>query len=126
MRKSDNPNIYTLNVFDPSQNISVPFTSPIIECSNIYEAKPGTPSLDQKVAEFNYNVQHNKWNLMRVRDDKGLDGRGNSLKVARIVMSNILYNISFEMLCTGTGEVYFEHKRLRPYKAMTKFINEVK
>jgi hypothetical protein len=84
------------------------------------------PSLVNKVVEFNYDKQHNVWVFVRIREDKGINGRGNSLKVARIVLSNILYNIDFEMLCTGTGEVYFEYKRTNIYKAMTKFVNDIK
>lgn len=118
--------MYQLCVFDPALDQSVPFTSPILECSNVFEYGPDLPPLDQKVGEFNYDIKQNKWVLVRIREDKGSNARGNSLKVARIVLSNILYNISFEMLCTGTGEIYFEYKRLKQYRAMTKFINEVK
>lgn len=84
------------------------------------------PDLNGKVAEFNYDRAHNKWLFVRLRTDKGEDARGNSIKMARIVLSNILYNIDFELLCNGTGEVYFEHKRTATYKPMTKFINDIK
>ena len=73
----------------------------------MFEADKNMPSLDNRVVEFSYDIKQNKWVFLKIRDDKGVGGRGNSLKVARIVMANILYNIDFEMLCTGTGEVYF-------------------
>ena len=61
-----------------------------------------------------------------MRDDKAANSKGNSLKMARNILSNILYNITFEMLCEGLSDCYFEFKRSNAYKAMTKFVNNVK
>ena len=52
--------------------------------------------------------------------------KGNSLKTARNILSNILYNITFEMLCDGISDNYFEFKRSNAYKNMTRYINNVK
>ena len=113
-------------MFDPDLNSSTPFTSPIIECANTFEIPEKIPDLTDKVAEFNYDKNANKWVFVRLRDDKGENARGNSLKVARNILANILYNIDFQLLCEGTGDLYFEHKRTVEYRAMTKFINDVK
>jgi hypothetical protein len=64
--------------------------------------------------------------LERVRSDKGKNAKGNALKTARNLFASILYNITFEMLCTGLTNCYFEFKRSNDYKDMTKFINGVK
>jgi len=79
--------------------------------------------LNGKVAEFLFNPSENKWYLVRLRSDKT---RGNSLKSARIVLHNTLYNISFALLWEGLPSRYFEFRSHKQFLDMTKYINSVK
>ncbi len=82
--------------------------------------------MHEKIGEFNYNIESKNWTLVKVRTDKCANAKGNSIKMARNILSNILYNITFDMMCTGLSNCYFEFKRSNEYSAMTAFINKVK
>ena len=122
-RTDDGIHTYELNSFSPEFKEPVPFTSPIVNCENTFKT-----SLDihGKIVEFLYDVPKNQWTLVRVRTDKGENAKGNALRTARNLLANMLYNITFEMLCNGIPNCYFEFKRSESYAQMTSFINKVK
>lgn len=66
--------------------------------------------LHNKVGEFLY--QKNKWNLIRIRDDRDVEIErgeyyGNALRYSELIWQTIQYPLSFDQLLEDSNEAYF-------------------